>query len=55
MFGGILMNYSAAELRDIWNTEYSSQKSEFFEDILIPLLDSEFWILTPKQSFEEFF
>jgi hypothetical protein len=37
------MNYPAAELRDIWNTEYSSQKSEvriFFEDILIPLLDS---------------
>jgi len=35
------MNYPAAELRGIWNTEYSSQKSEFiFEDILIPLLDS---------------
>jgi deoxyribodipyrimidine photolyase len=24
------MNYPAAELRGIWNTEYSSQKSEFF-------------------------
>ena len=23
--------------------------------MLIPLLDSEFWVLTPKQSFEEFF
>jgi hypothetical protein len=32
------MNYPAAGLRGIWNTEYSSQN--FFEDILIPLLDS---------------
>jgi len=23
--------------------------------VLLPLLDSEFWILTLKQSFEEFF
>ena len=36
----VRMNHPAAELRGIWNTEYSSQKSEFFEDILIPLLDS---------------
>jgi hypothetical protein len=50
------MNYPAAELRGIWNTGYSSQKPEFFfEGILFPLLDSEFWIPTPKQSFEEFF
>jgi len=45
------MNYFAAELLGIWNTEYSSQKSEFFLRVfLIPLLDSEFWILTPKQG-----
>jgi hypothetical protein len=47
------MNYPAAELRGIWNTVVRNQN--FFEDILIPLLDSEFWILTPKQSFKEFF
>ena len=35
------MNYPTAELRCIWKAEYSSQKSEFiFEDILPP-----FWIL----------
>jgi len=49
------MNYPAGELRGIWHTEYSSQKSEYILDILIPLLDSEFWILNPKQSFEKFF
>jgi len=53
---GWIMNYPAAELRGIWNTEYSCQKSEFFfEDILINLLNPEFWILTPRQSFKEFF
>jgi len=47
------MNYPTAELRGIWNTEYSSQKSEFFLKIFNP--PSEFRIPTPKQSFEEFF
>jgi len=32
-----------------------SEARIFFEDILILLLDSEFWILTPKQRFEKFF
>jgi hypothetical protein len=49
------MNYpqQSCEISGIQNTVVRSQN--FFEDILIPLLDSEFWILTPKQSFEEFF
>jgi hypothetical protein len=49
------MNYPAAShgVAGVQNTVVRSQN--FFEDILIPLLDSEFWILTPKQSFEEFF